>query len=139
MAEDCIFCKIVKGDIPSAMVYQDEQVFAFLDINPISPGHCLVVPKSHFEQISDCPEPVLSALMRPIGAIARAIVSAVGASGYNVLNNNGRSAGQLVDHVHFHVIPRKVADGVFHRWPAGKYPPGQMEQTALKIREALSR
>jgi len=139
MAQDCIFCKIAEGSIPSAVIYQDEMVFAFLDINPISPGHCLVIPKQHYGQLDECPVDVLAALMRPVGSIARAISTIVQANGYNVLNNNGRAAGQLVDHVHFHIIPRKVADGVFHRWPAGKYSSGQMDQIAQQIREMLSR
>ncbi len=135
--QDCIFCKIAAGTIPSGMVCQTDDTFAFLDIGPISEGHTLVIPKRHYERMEDCPPEVLASIGSVLGRVAKAVVEATGADGYNVLCNRGRAAGQLVDHVHFHIIPRKTGDGVFHRWPAGKYKPGQAEEILKKIKEKL--
>jgi len=133
MPEECIFCRIVKGELPCCPVYQDDFIFAFLDINPISQGHCIVVPKDHYNLFHQCPPDLVAKLAGKLGPIAQAVVESVDAQGYNILNNNGRPAGQLVEHLHFHIIPRRNDDGVFNRWPAGKYPPGFMEQLADKI------
>ena len=137
MAGDCIFCKIVAGEIPSAKIYEDEQILAFLDIGPLSEGHCLVVPKDHYLRFEQLPADLASALIRQIAPVAQAVVKAVNAEGYNILNNNGRCAGQLVEHVHFHIIPRNSGDGVFTQWPAGKYSPGRMDELADMIKKFL--
>jgi len=134
---DCIFCSIAAGDLPCAKVYEDASVIGFLDIGPINEGHTLLVPKSHYERLDECPAEDLAAVMACVGGVARAIVAAVDADGYNLLCNTGRVAGQAVGHVHFHVIPRHKADGVFARWPAGKYAAGRAEEIAAKIREKL--
>ena len=97
--------KIIAGEIPSHKVYEDDSVIAFLDINPVSEGHTLVVPKDHFEKFNDCSDTVAEAIGPQILKISRAVSTAVGADGYNLLCNNGRAAGQLVGHVHFHIIP----------------------------------
>lgn len=137
MGDQCIFCKIVNGDIPSTVIYEDDDVYAFLDIGPISEGHCLVIPKEHYSSLSQCPGEITARLARQLGPIAAAVVKAVGADGYNVLCNNGRSAGQLVGHLHFHIIPRRQDDGVFQPWPAGEYAAGRMEAVAQQIRAQL--
>ena len=137
MADDCIFCKIIAGEIPSAKIYEDEQILAFLDIGPLSEGHCLVVPKDHYLRFEQLPVDLASALIRQIAPVAQAVVKAVNAEGYNILNNNGRCAGQLVEHVHFHIIPRNSGDGVFTQWPAGKYSPGRMDELADMIKKLL--
>jgi histidine triad (HIT) family protein len=134
---DCIFCKVIARQIPAARIYEDDDVLAFLDIGPISEGHTLVIPKRHFEKLEDCPAEVLSGLTRPLGRIAEAVKKGVDADGYNVLCNVGRAAGQLVGHVHFHIIPRKTGDGVFAKWPSRKYSEGRAEQIAAKIIENL--
>lgn len=134
---DCIFCRIACGQIPSARIFENDHVVSFMDIAPISPGHCLIIPKEHFTRLEECPPSLLAQLTAPVGPIAKAVINAVGAEDFNFLNNNGRSAGQVVDHVHFHIIPRKPDDGVFNRWPAGQYPLGQMEQLAQKISRQL--
>jgi histidine triad (HIT) family protein len=134
---DCIFCKIASGQIPSAKIYEDEVVVAFLDIGPISDGHTLVMPRQHFEKAHDCPPELLGQIWTRLGKIAGAVASATGADGYNVLCNNGRAAGQLVDHLHFHIVPRRTGDGVFAKWPSYKYKPGQVEIIAEKIRKHL--
>ena len=137
MANDCIFCRIVTGEIPSEKLYEDENVFAFLDIAPISPGHCLVIPKTHYDRLDQCPAELVGLVAAKLGAIARAVLGVLGADGYNILNNNGRAAGQLVGHLHFHIIPRISGDGVFSRWPAGEYPVGRAAELADQIKKAL--
>jgi histidine triad (HIT) family protein len=133
----CIFCKMVAGEIPVAKIYEDEVVLSFLDIGPLSDGHTLIIPKQHFEKLHDCPAELLSEVGSRLGKIAKAVTTAMNSDGYNVLCNNGIAAGQLVEHVHFHIIPRNIGDGVFGRWPAYKYKKGQIEEIAVKIRENL--
>jgi len=136
-ADDCIFCKMVAGQIPVARVYEDEIVLAFLDIGPISDGHTLVITRQHFEKLHDCPPEFLGQVASRLGRIAGAVAAAMNADGYNLLCNNGRAAGQLIEHLHFHIVPRNVGDGVFDRWPSYKYPHGKIEKIADKIRENL--
>jgi histidine triad (HIT) family protein len=135
--DGCVFCKMVAGEIPVAKVYEDDAVFAFLDIGPISDGHTLVIPKQHCTRIHECEPDVLVDVASRLGRIAEAVMTAVDADGYNVLSNNGSAAGQVVDHLHFHVIPRKTGDGVFTEWPSYRYKPGRIEKLAAKIRENL--
>jgi histidine triad (HIT) family protein len=135
--EKCIFCKIIAGQIPAVKIYEDETVFAFLDVNPVSEGHTLVVPKKHFERLHDCPEELLVNVTSPLGKIGKAVCDATDADGYNVLCNNGKAAGQLVGHLHFHIIPRKDNDGIFNHWPAQKYEQDRIEQIGRKICENL--
>lgn len=135
--DDCIFCKIAAGQIPAVKIYEDSDVLAFLDIGPISDGHTLVIPKQHFESFDECPPEFLSQITSRLGKIAKAVKAAVDSDGYNLLCNNGRAAGQLVNHLHFHIIPRNTGDGVFSRWPSYKYPEGKAEKIAAKIKENL--
>lgn len=135
--DNCIFCKIIAGRVPAVKIYEDEVVLAFLDIGPLSDGHTLVIPKTHFSRLDECPAEILAEVAVRLGKIAKAVVTAMDSDGYNVLCNNGRAAGQLVDHLHFHIIGRNTGDGVFNRWPADKYKEGQIEQIAAKIRENL--
>jgi len=128
---------MVAGEIPVAKVYEDDAVLAFLDIGPISDGHTLVIPKEHCTRIHECNPDVLADVTSRLGRIAEAVMTAVTADGYNVLSNNGPAAGQVVDHLHFHVIPRKTGDGVFTEWPSYRYKAGQVEKLAAKIRENL--
>ncbi|TVY20007.1 Hit family protein 1 [Lachnellula arida] len=113
----CIFCKIVKGDIPSFKLFESDKVFAFLDINPLSKGHALVIPKHHGAKLSDIPDDSLAALL----PVVKKLVLATGAEDYNVLQNNGRIAHQEVDHVHFHMIPKpNEKEGMGISWPQQK-------------------
>ncbi len=132
MTEDCIFCKIVKGEIPSSKVYEDEDVFAFLDIGPVHKGHTLVIPKKHFETILDIPENELKELILAIKKIANAVEKGVNADGFVITMSNRKAAGQVVPHVHFHIIPRFENDGLKF-WPQGKYEEGEMEEFKNKI------
>ena len=138
MTDECIFCKIIKGEIPSCKVYEDEHILAFLDIGPLSEGHCLVVPKDHYPRLDDCPGDVTAAIVGKIVPIAKAIIAATGAEGYNVLSNNGRCAGQLVEHVHFHIIPRRPGDGVFTQWPSKEYPQGRAGKLTENIKQYIA-
>jgi len=137
MADECIFCQIGAGKIPCFPIYQDDQFLAFLDISPVNEGHCLLIPKRHFSRLDQCPAGLLAGLAQKLTDIAPAVVKAVGADGYNVLNNNGRCAGQLVEHIHFHIIPRRQGDGILTGWPAKQYRPGRIEQIADKIKQLL--
>jgi len=136
-AQDCIFCKIASGQIPSIKLYEDDIVVAFLDIGPVSEGHTLVMPRQHFEKVHNCPPELLGQIWQRIGKLAGAITSAMNSDGYNVLCNNGRSAGQVVDHLHFHIIPRNAGDGIFTQWPSFKYPAGKADSVAAKIKSKL--
>jgi len=134
---DCIFCKMVAGKIPVTKVYEDEVVLAFLDIGPLSDGHTLVIPRRHFQRLHDCPAELLAQVCSRLGRVAKAVAAGMECEGYNVLCNNGRAAGQLVAHLHFHIIPRNSGDGVFERWPSYQYQEGRIEEVAAKIRENL--
>ena len=136
-ADDCVFCKMVAGQVPVTRIYEDDVILVFLDIGPLSDGHTLVIPKQHFERLHDCPAELLGQVASRLGKVARAVEAGVKADGYNVLCNNGRAAGQLVDHLHFHIVPRNRGDGVFDRWAAYQYEEGKIEEIATKIRESL--
>lgn len=107
---DTIFTKIIAGEIPCFRVYEDDKVFAFLDISPLSKGHTLVIPKEPAETIDQLSDESAAAIGRVLPRLSRAILQATGATAFNILQNNGRSAHQAVMHVHFHIIP-KYADG----------------------------
>ena len=112
---DCVFCKIIKGDISSEKIFEDENSFAFLDIKPNSPGHTLLVPKKHARNIFDIPHDTLCALMHPLQKVSHAVKEGVGAGGLNIIMNNEAPSGQIVFHAHFHVIPRFEGDNTKRR------------------------
>jgi len=114
MNEDCIFCKIVAGDLPSTRIYEDDDTLAFMDISPVVHGHALVIPKAHYDPITETPDSALAACMAVVKRVAQAQMDALGADGVNLHQANGAVAGQVVPHVHFHVIPRFDGDG--HHW-----------------------
>ncbi len=113
---DCIFCKIIKGEIPSYKIYEDDMTYAFLDIANDSYGHTLVIPKKHCVNVLDCYKNYLAAVMNTVRKISRHYVEDCGFDGVNVLNASGESAQQSVFHLHFHIIPRKKEDGI-DIWP----------------------
>lgn len=133
---DCIFCQIIKGDLPCVKVYEDDDVLAFLDIHPVNLGHALVVPKAHYVNILDTPNDVLAKLMAAVIKIAPAILKAVGADSFNLGVNNGATAGQVIWHTHFHVMPRHEGDG-YKLWGAKVYGPGEMEKIGEDIKASL--
>ncbi|MCL5435975.1 MAG: HIT family protein [Patescibacteria group bacterium] len=134
--ENCVFCKIVAGAIPSFKVYEDDEVLAFLDIHPVSPGHTLVIPKAHFPDFSATPEEVLSRVVTAAQRVAAGVLAGTGASGFNLSTANGQSAGQEVGHLHFHIIPRKDRDE--HKpWQQREYAEGEAAKIANAIGERL--
>ena len=118
---DSIFGKIIAGEIPCHKVYEDSEVLAFLDINPLSRGHTLVIPKEPAETLDQLSDASAAAVGRALPRICRAVMAATGVREYNVLENNGSGAHQVVPHVHFHIIPKPNAqEGLGIGWPAGK-------------------
>ena len=134
---DCIFCKIIRGELPCHKVYEDDDVLAFMDINPIHKGHVLVIPKKHAEIILDLDDEILQKVIVIVKKLSKPIVKATGADGFNVAQSNGRDAGQEIDHVHFHIIPRFKDDGKVFDWPHEKYNEGEMQQYAKKINASV--
>ncbi len=116
---NCIFCKIITGEIPSYTLYEDEKIKVFLDINPVSKGHSLYIPKKHFTDLSEIPEEEIIFLQK-LPSIASSIKEAVDAPAYNILQSNGKAAGQEIFHVHFHIIPRHPNDAILKFPPQGK-------------------
>ncbi|MFW6115103.1 MAG: HIT family protein [Thermodesulfobacteriota bacterium] len=131
---DCIFCKIVNGEIPAVTVLDEDKVLAFMDINPASRGHMLVIPKDHAENIFEISETDLSAVMTAVKRCARALKEAVKAEGITVLQLNGRASDQLVPHLHVHLMPRWENDGMsVSQWKMGKADPQELEKLAREI------
>ena len=122
MSAACIFCRIVAREVPATIVYEDDRVVAFLDIHPVNFGHLLVVPKDHHPTLMDLPEDCATAVARVVPRLSRAIRAATDAPGLHLVVNNGAAAGQTVDHVHWHLIPRFVGDAVDWPWPHLSYP-----------------
>ena len=133
---DCIFCKIIKKEIPSTPLYEDADTYAFLDIRPVNPGHALVVPKKHSRNLYEIDSLSLNAMMQIVQKLAIAIKKATGADGINIGMNNDSAAGQVIFHTHAHVIPRFESDGYKH-WGHKAYKEGQVEEIAAKIRQTL--
>ena len=134
----CIFCEIIKGNIPSNKIYEDDNVYAFLDIMPISYGHTLVIPKEHYANIEDIPEEDLCSLIKGVKKVGAALKNGIGVVGYNVVVNNDPVSGQIIPHIHFHLIPRERKDGL-QAWPQNKYKEGDAEAIAEKLRTELGK
>lgn len=132
----CIFCKIINGELPSSKVYENENVFAFLDIGPVNKGHTLVIPKKHFETIFDVPDDILKEVILVVKKITGAVKKSVNANGISIAMSNYKAAGQLVPHAHFHIMPRFAGDGL-KLWPQGKYEEGEMDSFKQKIIDNL--
>jgi len=135
---DCIFCKIINGEIPCSKVYEDNEFLAFLDITPINKGHILVIPKKHFVNILDCEEDVLKKIGPILKKLSLAVKKGVNADGIVIGQNNGEYAGQVVMHLHFHIIPRFKEDGLKH-WPKSnqEYSTKEMNKFAEEIRNNI--
>jgi histidine triad (HIT) family protein len=132
---DCIFCKIVAGEIPALRVYENEHVLAFMDIGPVVKGHTLVIPKAHHDPLADTPDDVLARVIR---LVARAQQAGLGSDGVNIHQANGAAAGQVVPHLHFHVVPRFKHDG--HHWNWTPHPYADLSEAAAladRIKAAL--
>lgn len=136
---ETIFSKILRGEIPSHKVYEDDFVFAFLDIGPLSKGHTLVIPKEAKATLAELSDESAAAIGRVLPRLCRAVMRVTGTTEYNVLQNNGALAHQAVFHVHFHIIPKPDADsGLKVGWPAGNLDGAQGAALAAAMREALS-
>ncbi|HLD27888.1 MAG TPA: HIT family protein [Patescibacteria group bacterium] len=133
---DCIFCKIVAGELPAYKIYEDKRFLAFLDINPVNKGHVLVIAKEHYQSFAETPHDVLKDLIVKIQDVSKAMTEALGLKGFNVVNNNGAVAGQLVEHLHFHIIPRLAGDNL-HPWPGKTFSDEEMKRTAENISKQL--
>lgn len=140
---DSIFTRIIKGQIPCHRIHEDEFVLAFLDINPISEGHTLVVPKEPAETVDKLSDEAAAAIGRVLPRISRAVLKATGARAFNILQNNGREAHQVVPHVHFHIIPRYAdraeGGGLGIGWNAGSLDAAKGKDLAAKIAGAIAR
>lgn len=137
---DCIFCKIIQGELPSAKIYEDEHVYAFLDLSQVSKGHTLVIPKVHTRNIYDTPANVAKELFTHVPAIANAIKKAYNPIGMNILNNNEKAANQEVFHLHFHLIPKyEEGEGFSANWIIHNdaYTPDDLQKIATEISENI--
>jgi histidine triad (HIT) family protein len=131
--EDCVFCKIVRGEASASRVYEDKDSAAFLSIRPINEGHTLVVPKKHYENIYEVPDEEVASLFQVVKKVAIAVRNAMDAEGVRIVQNNGGAAGQVVFHLHVHIIPE------YEEWNAERAfrSPDELEGTAAKIRKHL--
>jgi histidine triad (HIT) family protein len=134
--DDCLFCQIISKALPSIPIYEDEKFYAFLDIHPVNSGHTLVIPKEHSRHLLDATEETARGLMAVTQKIARAVCGGLGINDFNLEMNCGPIAGQIVPHLHMHIVPRHADDGLKH-WPGKSYMEGEAEAVAEKIRAAI--
>ncbi|HVR86913.1 MAG TPA: HIT family protein [Planctomycetota bacterium] len=137
MPSDCVFCRILSGEIPCQKIFDDARCVGIMDINPVSWGHVLVLPKEHYETWADLPPDLAVDLARATQKIAIGVKKAAGAEGFNLLMNNHRCSGQAIFHAHFHIIPRKTNDGKSFEWKTKPYDAGQLDKAADAVRAAL--
>eukprot|EP00013_Stygamoeba_regulata_P019965 CAMPEP_0177664856 /NCGR_PEP_ID=MMETSP0447-20121125/20738_1 /TAXON_ID=0 /ORGANISM="Stygamoeba regulata, Strain BSH-02190019" /LENGTH=132 /DNA_ID=CAMNT_0019170899 /DNA_START=43 /DNA_END=441 /DNA_ORIENTATION=+ len=130
---DCIFCKIIKGALPCFRIAETEGALAFMDIFPLSRGHCLVIPKHHCQKLHELPEES----MADVGRLLVRVSKASGATDYNVLQNNGAIAHQVVNHVHFHIIPKTDSEGLGIHWDVNKLSDSELQKLADDIKSRL--
>ena len=133
---DCIFCKVISGELPSYKIYEDENVYVFLDIHPVSPGHTLVIPKKHLPNIYELDDETVKSLSVAVRDTSITVKKAMEADGINIIMNNDGAAGQIIqDHAHIHVIPRYENDGL-KDWPSNDLPKERMDEILEKIKNA---
>ena len=137
MAEDCVFCKIVSGKIPSTKLFEGATVLSFLDIAPAAKGHALVIPKKHCASLLGVPHEELMELIVAVQKVAAAVMKATKADGFNVLESNEKAAGQVIPHVHFHVIPRWAGDNLNLGWEQGTPDKAELEALAKLVKKHL--
>lgn len=134
---ECVFCRIISGEEPAYILHRDEWTISFLDINPVNRGHCLVVPREHYEFFNQLPAHLAQPLIASLAFISSALTEALGADGYNIFLNNGAVAGQVIPHAHFHVLPRYHDDRIrfkaFHQKIDGR----EMEKIRRKVVEYI--
>ncbi|KAF3435910.1 hypothetical protein FNV43_RR23002 [Rhamnella rubrinervis] len=139
--EDCVFCKIIRGESPAFKLYEDDMCLCILDKNPLSRGHCLIIPKSHFSSLEVTPPSVVAAICSKVPYISSAIMKATGSDSFNLLVNNGAAAGQVIFHTHVHIIPRKASDCLWESESLQRHSLKQDREAsrlADRVREQLS-
>jgi histidine triad (HIT) family protein len=137
MDDNCVFCKIVAGQIPCFKLYEDADTLAFMDINPVHDGHCLVIPKAHHETVFDVAPDAFAAAARAAVKVAAAVNRAVAPDGLNLVQSNGRGAAQSVPHVHIHVLPRRLGDELKVNWELKPGDRARVAELAERIRAEL--
>ena len=135
--DDCIFCKIANGEIPSDTVYEDERYRAILDLSPAVKGHTLIIPKEHFDDLLSADEDTLGSVLKLAQRIGAAQLRALKCDGFNVVQNNGEAAGQTVHHLHVHIIPRYNGGAKIVAWEQLKSEPEEQKKIAGEIKAAL--
>ena len=137
--DDCIFCKIANGEIPSATVYEDDTFRAILDLGPASAGHTLILPKDHFQDLTELSEEVAAKVLPVAAKIGRAMKKGLGCAGFNVVQNNGEAAGQTVPHYHVHIIPRYEGGPAMVSWTPGQNTEEERAELVQKIQSSLAK
>jgi histidine triad (HIT) family protein len=136
---NCVFCRIMKKEIPASVVHEDEHSLAFMDLGQVNPGHVLVALKAHAENIYALDDAQAEGLFRAAARVARAIRAAFDPPGLSVYQANGKPAGQTVFHLHIHLVPRHDGDGMALSWPVKNPPREKLEEAAEKIRREIGR
>lgn len=131
--ENCIFCMIIEGKIPSRKVYEDENCIAMLDINPATPGHTLILPREHRKDLTEMDEALVGKLMMTAGMIGKRQMDRLSAAGFNIIQNNGEAAGQTVPHFHIHVIPRYEDGPMLGGWVPTEPPAEELDEVLAKM------
>ena len=134
--ENCIFCKIANGEIPSATIYEDDDFRIILDLGPASKGHALLLPKEHYENLYMLPDELAAKALPVAKKMITKLTEVLGCDGYNVVQNNGETAGQTVFHFHMHLIPRYKGDQVGLGWKMGELTDEERDDILAKLREA---
>ncbi len=135
--DNCIFCKIANGEIPSSTIFENEDVRVILDIAPAAKGHAIMLPKKHMANIFETDAETAAKIFSVVPKVATAIKEELGCDGLNILQNNGEAAGQTVFHLHVHFVPRWETDEVFMGWKPGSYAEGESEELAKKIKARI--
>ena len=133
----CIFCRLIAGEIPAALVHEDEHTIAFMDIGQVTPGHVLVATRRHAATLLDTTPEEAAAVMRTVHRVAQAVQAAFDPPGLTLLQANGALGGQTVAHFHMHVVPRHAQDGISFTWPRQEPPPAVLADYAARLRAAL--
>ena len=131
--DDCIFCKLANGDIPTRKIYEDDKFVVFMDLGPATKGHSLVVPKDHYANIYEMPAELLGEAMQVAQKMAIKLKDALHADGFNILQNNGEAGGQTVFHFHMHLIPRYNDDNALGLWAPLTLSAEELDQTLAEI------
>ena len=137
MAVSCVFCSLLRREIPGRIVFERGRIAAFLDLHPVAEGHVLLAPRDHFATWTDLPPDLAAELAAASQELARAVLRASGAEGFNLLMNNHACSGQAVAHAHLHVIPRRTGDGIRYQWPSKDPSPAELDRAAERLRAAF--